>query len=155
MFEKIRKGFFIAAGFLFLGLGAVGMFLPVLPTTPFLLLAAACFFRGSERMYARLLRHPWFGQTIRDYRERRAVSKQAKIVSIAALWTVIGISALFAVSALWHRLILFAVAAGVTAFLVSLKTAMPGRTGEDPMRKKYGDEQPTRREVRAEKGKPR
>ncbi|MBN1938025.1 MAG: YbaN family protein [Candidatus Aminicenantes bacterium] len=132
MFEKIRKGFFIAAGSLFLGLGAVGLFLPVLPTTPFLLLAAACFFRGSDRMYTWLLHHPWFGLTIRNYRQHRAVSKRAKIVSIAALWLFIGFSALVAASALWHKLLLIGVAAGVSLFLLTLKAATPGMTGAKP-----------------------
>lgn len=127
--HRLRKGFFIAAGSLFLGLGAVGLFLPVLPTTPFLLLAAACFFRGSDRMYSWLITHRLFGRAIRNYREHRAVSKRAKVVSISALWLFIGFSVLFAVPALWHKLLLLAIAAGVTLFLLSLKTATPDMAG--------------------------
>lgn len=123
--ETLRRWLLISVGILSVGLGMLGIFLPLLPTTPFLLLAAACFVRSSPRLYAWLLRHPWFGEYIRHYREQRAITLQAKIVTLALLWSVIGFSAWVVVSAWWGRGILVAVACGVTLHLLHLKTLTP------------------------------
>ncbi len=68
-----------AGGVASLGLGALGVVLPLLPTTPFLLLAAACFFQSSDRLYDWLMRHRWFGPYIRNHREHRAITLGAKV----------------------------------------------------------------------------
>lgn len=120
--HSIKRTFFLAAGWMFLVLGAVGIVVPLLPTTPFLLLAAACFVRGSMRMHQWLVRHPWFGDYIRNYERYRAVSVRAKTVSIAALWTVIGFTAWFATDLWWVRITLAVIAVSVTIYLLSLKT---------------------------------
>jgi hypothetical protein len=99
------------------------MFLPLLPTTPFLLLAAALYFRGSRRMYYWLLNNRRFGHIIRDYRAGRGMPRKAKLYTIGLLWATIGATAVFAVSVLWARLLLAAVAVGVTLYLVRLPTA--------------------------------
>ncbi len=97
----------------------------MLPTTPFLLLAAACFVRSSPRLYAWHIHHKWFGAHIRYYREYRAVSLTAKITALLMLWGVIGASTLFAVTTWWARLSLGAVAVGVTVHLLHLRTLTP------------------------------
>ncbi len=122
----------VAAGFFFVGLGVVGAFLPLLPTTPFLLLAAACFARSSERFYRWLLGNRWFGVYLRDYREGRGIPVRIKVVTIGALWVVIGLSAAFAVSSLIVRVILLLIAAAVTAHILSIK---PKRGGGDADKK--------------------
>jgi uncharacterized membrane protein YbaN (DUF454 family) len=99
-------------------LGVLGIFLPLLPTTPFLLLGAACYARSSERWYGWLVGNRWFGPYIRHYREGRGISRRRAAVALALLWLTIGYSALVVVSAWWLRLALLAVAGGVTAHLV-------------------------------------
>lgn len=77
------RGIYLAAGLLFVVLGFIGAFLPVLPTTPFMILAAACFARSSRRLESWLLRHPRFGPTLRDWRQRGAIPRKAKMMSLA------------------------------------------------------------------------
>lgn len=81
----MRRPLFVAAGLVSLGLGLVGAALPGLPTVPFLLLAAFCFARGNPEWERRLLAHPRWGPPIHDWRERRAISRRAKTVALAAL----------------------------------------------------------------------
>lgn len=110
-------------------LGLVGVFVPLLPTTPFLLLAAACFVRSSERLYRGLTQHPWLGSYIINYREHRGMTARAKATALVLLWIVIGHSALLVASALWLRILLLAVAAGVTTHIALLGT-VPGSADE-------------------------
>lgn len=77
---------FIAIGFISLVLGIIGVFVPLLPTTPFLLLTAALFFRSSPRLYNRLIENRWCGKSILNYREGRGVSLSAKIFTLTVLW---------------------------------------------------------------------
>lgn len=112
----------MAAGTFFVGLGIVGIFLPILPTTPFLLLAAACYARSSERFYNWLLNHRWFGKYIRTYREGRGIPLKAKALSISLIWLTIFSSVIFVVHPLIVRVILIVIAAGVTFYLLSLPT---------------------------------
>ncbi|MBN1773526.1 MAG: YbaN family protein [Deltaproteobacteria bacterium] len=116
-----------AAGLLFLGLGLVGIPLPVLPTTPFLLLAAACFLRGSRRMYAWMHENRWFGRYLTDYRAGRGIPVRTRLQAIALLWTTILVSVVFFVPWWWARLGLLGIAAAVTAHIVSIRprTARP------------------------------
>lgn len=89
------RGLYLALGLAFAGLGIAGAFLPVLPTTPFLIVAAACFTRSSERMERWLLEHPRFGPTLHEWRERGAIPMKAKLMALAgttsgflAIWLV-------------------------------------------------------------------
>lgn len=110
------------AGLLTLTLGVVGIVVPLLPTTPFLLLSAACFARSSDRLYHWLMAHRWFGPTIRNYRLHGAVSLRAKVLALALLWGTIGYAAIAVASQWWLRGLLVAIALGVTAHLLHLKT---------------------------------
>jgi uncharacterized membrane protein YbaN (DUF454 family) len=118
----MKKSLFIAAGFLSLALGLAGIVLPILPTTPFLLLSAACFFRGSERMYNWLMNHKLLGEHIRNFREHQAIPRATKISSIVLLWVTILFSIFFVVDKLALRLLLGAIAAGVTLHILHYKT---------------------------------
>ena len=122
---RTYKWFLITVGIISVGLGLLGVFIPVLPTTPFLLLAAGCFMRSSQRLYDWLIHHKWFGGYIRNYREYRAIPLRAKVVTLVLLWSVIGTTALFAVTLWWVRVLLGVVAVGVTLHLLHLKTLTP------------------------------
>lgn len=116
------KYLYIAAGTLSLILGVVGIFVPLLPTTPFLLLTAALYFKSSPRLYDWLLRNRYLGIYIRNFREYKAIPLRAKIVSVLLLWATIGYCVLAVVEALWLRLLLAAIAVGVTIHIWSYKT---------------------------------
>lgn len=112
----------IAFGTIFVGLGIIGIFMPVLPTTPFLLLAAACYARSSLRFYHWLLYNRWFGNYIRNYRQRKGIPLKVKLLTITLLWLTIGVSAVFAVQSFAVRIILVLIAIGVSIHVLSLKT---------------------------------
>ena len=109
-------------GVISVGLGVIGVFVPLLPTTPFLLLSAACFVRSSEKLYTWLIHHKWFGDYIRHYREHRAITLRAKVVTLLLLWSVIGYTAFGIVTVWWVRALLGVIAVGVTIHILHLKT---------------------------------
>ncbi len=120
---KIVRALLLFAGTVSLALGAVGLFLPILPTTPFLLLAAACYLRSSERMHKWLLSNRWFGEYIKNYQEGRGIPAKTKIVAIAMLWAAILYSAFFVVDEfLVAQIVLLAIATGVSVHLLRLPT---------------------------------
>ena len=111
----------IVAGSLSLALGVVGIVIPVLPTTPFLLLAAICYGRSSERSYRWLLGNRLFGRYVDDYLHGRRISWKVKTVTLMLLWGVITLSAVLFVSQWWVRALLLVVAVGVTVHVVTLR----------------------------------
>ncbi len=112
----------VIAGTLSLGLGILGIFVPVLPTTPFLLLAAACYARSSQRFYDWLLNNRYCGEYIRNYRRKKAIRLKLKIITIALLWIAIGSSVIFAVDSLVIRVLLVLIAVGVSVHVLRLRT---------------------------------
>ena len=127
--SRTRRGpvrwLLLAGGALCVLLGVAGIVLPLVPTTPFLLLAAWCFARSSERFYRRLLAHRWLGPYIRNYRDGGGMTRRAKVSTLVLLWIAIGSTVVVAASAGWARLLLLAVAAGVTIYLLRLPTTPP------------------------------
>lgn len=113
------------AGHLSLGLGVAGVFVPLLPTTPFLLLAAFCFARSSERWLRWLMHHRILGSYLRNYREGLAMTRWHKTLTLLLLWTGLGVSAALGVHSLWARLVLVTVGAGVTLHVLWIRTAPP------------------------------
>ncbi len=128
--SNLSKWVLIITGSFFTGLGILGIFLPLLPTTPFLLLAAACYIRSSERFYNWLINNKWLGNYIKNYLEGKGVSLKAKVFSISFLWITIGYSIVFVVNIFSIRVILILIAIGVTIHLLSIRT-LKQRKGDD------------------------
>lgn len=118
----VKRGLLMVAGTISLGLGCLGVFLPILPTTPFLLLSAACYYRSSERMHSWMLSNRLFGSYIRNYQEGRGLSLRSKIFTLCLLWAVIGYSALFMLDILVVKVLLFLVAVGVSIHVIKIPT---------------------------------
>ncbi|NLZ72621.1 MAG: DUF454 domain-containing protein [Bacteroidales bacterium] len=112
----------IIFGTLSLTLGITGIFLPLLPTTPFLLLTAALYFKGSPRLYQWLLNHKHFSIYIRNYRENKALPLRAKIVSISLMWGTMIYCIFFLIPWIGVKIAMFLIAAGVTYHILSFKT---------------------------------
>ncbi|AEF21953.1 MULTISPECIES: YbaN family protein [Pseudomonadaceae] len=115
----------LTIGWLSVALGVLGIFLPLLPTTPFLLLAAACFMRSSKRFYLWLVEHPRLGPWIRDYLAGEGIPRKAKIYAISLMWLSIGISCAL-VPLIWARLFMLTSAVLVSLYILKQKT-LPDR----------------------------
>lgn len=105
-------------------LAILGLFLPLLPTTPFLLLASACYARGSTRMHRWLLQNRLFGETLRNYENSKAIPLRAKVVALLLLWS----SMLFSIWTVGQpalKAMLVVIGVGVTVFLLRMKTLRP------------------------------
>ncbi len=147
--SKLRKWLYISVGILSVVLATVGVFVPLLPTTPFLLLAAASFLRSSEGLYQWLINHRVFGSYIKHYWEYRAITKSTKVGILILLWATIGYGVIGMVQNLILRAILVFIAIGVTIHVLSLKTLTPEMLDKEriatvdlPNERYYEDEEP-------------
>lgn len=113
---------YVVAGTVALGLGLIGIVLPLLPTTPLLLLAAFCYARGSERFYLWLMTNRYIGGYIRAWRENRGIPLRVKVYVIALLWVVMGLTIVFVIPLAAVRVLLALIGIGVTIYLVQLPT---------------------------------
>jgi len=120
--EKVKRTIYVSAGTIFLVIGAVGVVIPVLPTTPFLLLSAACYMRGSERLHSWMLNNRVFGEFIRNYREEKGIAFRNKLLTLVLLWLTIGYSVLFVIKMPLIKGLLFLIAFVVSAHIVLLPT---------------------------------
>lgn len=111
----------LAIGWLSVALGVIGIFLPVLPTTPFLLLAAACFMRSSKRFYLWLVNHRQLGPWIVDYLEGQGIPLKGKVYAIGLMWLSIGLSC-YLVPLFWARAFMLTSAVLVSLYILSQKT---------------------------------
>jgi hypothetical protein len=119
----LKKRLLVIGGTLSLGFGIIGMFLPVLPTTPFLLLTAYCYVRSSRRMYDWLMNNRVLGNYLKNYLEYHAISARAKVISLIGLWASLTASFILIGSPV-VRLILVLVGMGVSVHLLMLKTLL-------------------------------
>ena len=125
------NGVLILAGCACLGLGVMGVILPILPTTPFLLLAAICFAHSSERFYVWLLTNRFFGQYIRDWRENRGLTVATKLWVIFVLVATIALSAFYFVPFVPVQAGLIAIGLGVSAYIWRLPVKVEDLVDEE------------------------
>lgn len=124
------KFFLVASGCISFVLGVIGIFVPLLPTTPFLLLAAALWVRSSPRLYGWLLAHPCFGEYVRNFRENRAIPFRAKIISLSLMWGTMLYCIFWLLTGWWWaQALLLAVAIGVTWHILSFATLKKNGSG--------------------------
>ncbi len=126
---KIIGGLWFIAGTICLFLGAIGIVLPILPTTPFLLASAACYYKSSPKMHKWLLNNKLFGNYIKNYQEGRGIPRKTKIIALTVLWVTIGISTIFFLDrilpsflVLPMQIIMIIVAVVVTVYMLKLPT---------------------------------
>ena len=115
--DRTKKLLLITAGTICVGLGIIGLVLPVVPTSPFLLLAAACYARSSKRFYNRLLANPIFGPPIRQWREEKSIPVRAKWLAIAMILITFSITVIFILEDTPARLIMSLIGLLVIVFL--------------------------------------
>lgn len=113
-------------GLLSAALGFIGIFLPLLPTTPFLLLSSWCFVRSSEKMNRRLMQHKYLGPYISNYKSKRGITKRNKIFSLAFLYITLSISVIFGPAYWWLRIGLFFIGVAVSVHILRFKTLARG-----------------------------
>ncbi|MCG8536572.1 MAG: YbaN family protein [Pseudomonadales bacterium] len=121
----IARYFLICVGWVSVVLGVVGIFLPLLPTTPFMLLAAICFSKSSKRFHEWLLNQPHLGNYIRMYLEGKGITAKTKVVTLIFLWLTIGSSATFFVEPVYLKVMMVAIALAVTIHLLRMPTLKP------------------------------
>jgi hypothetical protein len=118
--SRVKRILYYIAGTISLALGIIGMVFPILPTTPFLLLSAACYVRSSEKAYNWLIHNKIFGKIIRDYREGKGLPIKLKLITIILLWITILIS-IFFIAILWIQILLIIIATLVSIHIILIK----------------------------------
>lgn len=121
MRTTVKRTLLIGAGTLSTGLGIIGIFVPILPTTPFLLLAAACYMRSSGRFYQWLTNNRVFGAYVRNYVEGRGMPVRMKLFIILLLWLTMGLTIAFGVQNTIVRIVLVCIAIGVTVHIALVR----------------------------------
>jgi uncharacterized membrane protein YbaN (DUF454 family) len=120
--NPVTRWVFIISGVFLVGIGILGIFLPLLPTTIFFILAAWCFARSSEKYYVWLHTNRFFGKYLSSYRSGNGMTVKSKIFTTAFLWAGILASAIFFTQNLYVRILLLIIAVGVTWHLLAIKT---------------------------------
>ncbi|OGU10996.1 MAG: hypothetical protein A2075_03850 [Geobacteraceae bacterium GWC2_58_44] len=129
--SDLLRWILICIGWISIVGGIIGIFLPLVPTIPFLLLAAVCFSRSSERFHGWLVEHKHLGPMVRDYLAFRGVPLRAKFMAIGMVWISIPTSTFLFVRVFWLKVLLLGIATAVTLYLVYLPTTPPTGNGKE------------------------
>jgi hypothetical protein len=124
--SQSAKYFYLISGFILIAIGVIGIFLPLLPTTIFLILASICFLKSSPKANEWLRNHRVLGGYIDNYQNKTGLTRNSKITNIITLWTSISLSVFLLTDELYIRIILLAIAIGVTIHLLMIKTKKTG-----------------------------
>ncbi|MGA9225482.1 MAG: YbaN family protein [Mesobacillus sp.] len=116
------KAFLITVGTLSIGMGVIGIVVPLLPTTPLILLGAVCYVRSSEKLYQKLIKNKWLGAYIKDFYEKKGISRKNKVLSLSLMWLSIGGTVLFMDVSFLLGSILIIIAVTVSAYILSFDT---------------------------------
>ena len=149
--EIIKKYLSIIIGSISLALGIIGVFLPLLPTTPFLLLAVYCYFRGSYKLHQRLIKNKILGVYIYNYITYRAVSRSTKIYTVIVLWLSL-FASMIIIKNWWIAAILFLVGIGVSIHVLTLKTIKKNEKTQPECKTKYNWNRDTDRRITKDTG---
>ena len=122
MRKRLLRGILVSLGTISLALGIIGIFIPILPTTPFLLLSAGCYAKGSKRFYQWLMKNRLLGSYIKNYKEKKGIPLKVKIVTILLLWSTMTVSIIMIVSNNYIKMILFIIGVCVTIHIITIKT---------------------------------
>ncbi|AIF42323.1 YbaN family protein [Virgibacillus sp. SK37] len=124
--DYLKKTILVIIGSLSLAIGIIGIVLPLIPTTPLLLLAAACYIRSSKKLYNWLITNKYFGSYIENYRSGKGIPLKAKIFSVLLIWISMSFTIIFVIPLLAVKLFLLAVAGYFTWFILKQKTLQKG-----------------------------
>lgn len=122
MMEQLRKIFLVIVGSISLALGVLGIFLPLLPTTPFLLLSAACYVRSSEKLYQKLITNKYVGKYIQNYRSGKGIPLKTKIFAVTLLWVSMGYTVIFVIPLIAVKVMLTMIGLFFTWVILKQKT---------------------------------
>jgi uncharacterized protein len=129
--SDLLRWILICCGWICIVAGVIGIFLPLVPTVPFLLLAVACFARSSERFHSWLVEHNYLGPLVRDYLNGTGIPLRAKRIAIGMTWVSLPASTFLFAQVLWLKVLLMTIAVGITLYLLFLPTS-PEEEQEPP-----------------------
>lgn len=129
--SDLLRWILICIGWISIAGGIVGLLLPLVPTVPFLLLAALCFSRSSQRFHSWLVDHKHLGPLVRDYLTHGRIALRAKVMAIATIWISVPASTFLLIEIVWVRVLLMATATAVTLYLLVIPTVAPAGKAEE------------------------
>ncbi|WP_080903303.1 YbaN family protein [Parabacteroides sp. Marseille-P3160] len=122
MIRQIKRTTYITLGSLFLVLGGIGLFMPILPTTPFWLLTCWFYLRSSEKLYRKVMQNKYFGGYMKGFMEEKALTLQAKVVSLVVMWTSAILTSIYLIKNYWIVAGLLVITVCVTFYILSYRT---------------------------------
>ena len=123
--NRAKKALLVAAGSASLALAVLGLFLPLLPTTPFLLLASACYVRSSERLHGWLVGNRVLGGYIRNFQERRGIPLRGRVLTVVVLWLPL-LYSVYRLDTLWLESLLLLMGVAWSVVIFRMKTPNDG-----------------------------